>query len=175
MTHATRRRKWIVLYICVRIILILFLTSYYIIRYVLRRRSPVQMVYETDVVRFSNATWARRRIPRLIHQTSRTHDIPLRWNVSYHSVITKNAVEFKHHLWVDDEMRVFVEKHEPEFYKNTYSTYQYEIQRADSFRYVVLYHLGGIYININNGCKRPFKDLPISTPGHPLYKQFISS
>jgi mannosyltransferase OCH1-like enzyme len=161
------------------------------------------MVYETDVARFSNATWARRRIPRLIHQTWRTHDIPLRWNASYHSVIAKNTAEFKHHLWVDEEMRLFVQKHEPEFYKNTYSTYQYEIQRADSFRYVVLYHLGGIYIDMDNGCKRPFKDLLatlealdpnsshlaafpldkaygididllISTRGHPLYKQLIS-
>ena len=133
MTHVTRRRKWIVIYICALIILVLFLTSYYIICYVLRRRSAVRMVYETDVVRFSNATWARRRIPRLIHQTWCVHDIPLRWNASYHSVFTQNTVEFEHHLWVDEEMRIFVQKHEPEFYKNAYSTYQYEIQRADSF------------------------------------------
>jgi mannosyltransferase OCH1-like enzyme len=199
----TMRRKLIALYICILIILILLLTGYYTARYVLRRRSPLQMVYETDVAQFTNATWARRRIPRLIHQTWSSLDVPLRWNASYHSVIGLNAGEFVHHLWIDEEMHAFVQKYEPEFYKNTYITYQYEIQRADSFRYVVLYHLGGIYIDMDNGCNRPFKDLLatlealdpessrlaafpldvaygididflISTPGHPLFKQLIS-
>jgi mannosyltransferase OCH1-like enzyme len=199
----TKRRKCIALYICVLIILILLLIGYYTIRYILRRRSPLRIVYETDVIRLSNATWAQRRIPRLIHQTWRTRDIPLRWNESYHSVIAQNAGEFEHRLWVDEEMHVFVQKHEPDFYKNTYINYQYEIQRADSFRYVVLYHLGGIYIDMDNACNRPFEDLLvtlealdpdspllaafpldssygididflISTPGHPLYKQLIS-
>jgi mannosyltransferase OCH1-like enzyme len=161
------------------------------------------MVNEMDVARLANATWARRRIPRLIHQTWRTHDVPLKWNVSYHSVIGQNADEFKHYLWTDEEMRVFVQEHEPEFYKSTYGTYKYDIQRADSFRNVVLYHLGGIYIDLDNGCKHPFKDLlttlealdpeaphlvaypddgefgflfdfTVSTAGHPLHKQLIS-
>ncbi len=197
------RRKCLVPYICVLIILILLFIGYFTIRYALRRRSPMRMVYETDVTRFANVTWARRRIPRLIHQTWSTHDVPIRWNESYHSVIAQNIDEFKHHLWTDEEMHVFVKEHEPEFYKNTYITYQYEIQRADSFRYVVLYHLGGIYIDMDNACNRPFKDLlatlealdpdspflaafpldtaygididfMIGTPGHPLYKQLIS-
>ena len=171
--------------------------------YVLRRRSTMRMVYETDVARFANATWARRRIPRLIHQTWCTHDVPLRWNVSHHSVIALNADHFKHHLWTDAEMHAFVQEREPDFYTNVYITYQYEIQRADSFRYVVLYHLGGIYIDMDNACNRPFQDLLttlealdpdsphltafprdiaygididllVSTPGHPLYKQLIT-
>ena len=181
----------------------LLLTSNYTMRYLLGRHSTIQMVYEADVVRLANSTWARRRIPRLIHQTWRTRDVPLRWNVSYHSVMALNVDEFKHHLWTDTEMHTFVQEHEPQFYTNTYITYQYEIQRADSFRYVVLYHLGGIYIDMDNACNRPFKDLLatlealdpdspdlaafprdiaygididflISTPGHPLYKRLIS-
>ncbi|CAF4829103.1 unnamed protein product [Rotaria socialis] len=100
-------------------------------------------------------------------------------------------------------MHAFVRKHEPEFYKNTYITYKYNIQRADSFRNVVLYHLGGIYIDMDSGCNRPFKDLLatlealdpdsphllafptddgfgflidfiVSTAGHPFHKQLIS-
>jgi mannosyltransferase OCH1-like enzyme len=197
------RKKWVTCYVCVLTILILSLTSYYTICYVVRRRSAMRMVYETDVARFANATWARRRIPRLIHQTWSTRDVPLRWNVSHHSVIALNADQFKHHLWTDEEMHAFVQEHEPDFYKNVYITYQYEIQRADSFRYVVLYHLGGIYIDMDNACNRPFNDLLTtlealdpnsshlsalpqdiaygididlltSTPGHPFYKRLIT-
>ncbi|CAF4973391.1 unnamed protein product, partial [Rotaria magnacalcarata] len=100
-------------------------------------------------------------------------------------------------------MQSFVQKHEPEFYKNTYITYKYNIQRADSFRNVVLYHLGGIYIDMDSGCNRSFEDLLatlealdpdsphllafltdegfgfliyfiVSTAGHPLHKRLIS-
>lgn len=112
--------------------------------------------------------------------------------------------EFKHRLWTDEEMHQFVREHEPQFYKKTYIHYRYEIQRVDSFRYVLLYHLGGIYIDLDIGCKRPLNELLntlevldpdspdlaalprdkfsigiesdflISTPGHPFYKQLIS-
>ena len=100
-------------------------------------------------------------------------------------------------------MDAFVRQHEPEFYRNTYATYRYDMQRIDSFRYVLLFHVGGIYIDMDNGCNRPFRELVntmealdpdsphlvlfpvdevyglqsdfmISTAGHPLYKQFIS-
>jgi len=162
------------------------------------------MVSESDVFQYANATSARRRIPRLIHQIWRTDNVPLRWNATFHSVLAQNTGDFKHYLWTDVKMDRFVCEHEPEFYKNTYINYPYDIQRVDSFRYVVLYHLGGIYIDLDNGCNRPFKDLLatletldpesthlaafprdnfsisvesdflISTVGHPFYKQLIS-
>ncbi|CAF3463763.1 unnamed protein product [Rotaria socialis] len=200
---ATIQRKYITRYSSILIVIILLLTGYYTIRYVLRRRSPIRMVEETDLTRFVNTTGVRRRIPRLIHQTWRTNNVPLQWNASHYSVITKNVNEFKHYLWTDEKMHAFVRKHEPEFYKNTYITYKYNIQRADSFRNVVLYHLGGIYIDMDSGCNRPFKDLLatlealdpdsphllafptddgfgflidfiVSTAGHPFHKQLIS-
>ena len=111
--------------------------------------------------------------------------------------------EFDYRMWSDEEIDEFVKRHEPEFYLNTYVTYPYAIQRVDSFRYVLMYHLGGIYIDIDNGCNRPFReiiatlesldpdsphlaafaidedvgltnDFIISTPGHPIHKQLIS-
>jgi mannosyltransferase OCH1-like enzyme len=131
------------------------------------------------------------------------HEVPLQWNATYQSVIAQNVGSFEHHMWTDDEMHMFIQKHEPDFYKNTYITYKYDIQRVDSFRYVLLYYYGGIYIDMDNGCNRPFKDLLatletldpdsphlaafprseafgvetdllVATAGHPLYKQLIS-
>jgi mannosyltransferase OCH1-like enzyme len=166
------------------------------------------MVYETDVNKYANSNATRSRIPRVIHQIMAytktwAHEVPSTWNASYRSVLAKNVGDFEHHLWTDEEIHMFIQKHEPEFYKNTYITYKYDMQRVDSFRYVLLYHFGGIYVDMDNGCNRPFKDLIttlealdpnsphlaafprseafgvetdllISTAGHPLYKQLIS-
>jgi mannosyltransferase OCH1-like enzyme len=114
-----------------------------------------------------------------------------------------NADEFKYRRWSHADMDTFVRQHEPHFYWNTFVSYQYDIQRIDSFRYVLLFHLGGIYIDMDNACHRPFRELVatmealdpnsthlalfsaaevfgiqnnfmISTAGHPIYKQFIS-
>ncbi|CAF2538183.1 unnamed protein product [Rotaria sp. Silwood2] len=176
---------------------------YYIICNALEYRSPPRMVYETDVLRYTNATLGRRRIPRLIHQTYRTHDVPSIWNATVQSVIEKNLGEFKYRRWSHAEMDAFVKEHEPKFYWKTYITYPYDMQRIDSFRYVLMFYLGGIYVDMDNGCNRPFRDLVvtlesldpnatylaafpqresfgvesdflISSAGHPLYRQLIS-
>jgi mannosyltransferase OCH1-like enzyme len=139
----------------------------------------------------------------VIHQTYRTYDIPAVWNTSVKSVIEMNADEFTYRRWSHTDMDTFVQQHEPHFYWNTYVTYRYDIQRADSFRYVLLFHVGGIYIDMNNGCNRPFReivatmealnpespqlalfpaqdtfgvqnDFMIATSGHPIFKQFTS-
>ncbi|CAF1003244.1 unnamed protein product [Rotaria sp. Silwood1] len=169
----------------------------------LEYHTPPRMIYENDVIRYANATSVRRRIPRVIHQIYRTHDVPSIWNATVQSVMEKNIGEFKYRRWSDAEMNAFVKKHEPQFYQKTYITYPYDIQRADAFRYVLLFHFGGIYIDMDNSCNRPFRDLLvtleslepnatylaafpqhptfgvendflISSAGHPLYRQFIS-
>ena len=201
-------RKWYIMaYIYLLTIVIVWIISH-IVRYAWQNRLPPLMVYETDVNRYANSNFTQRRIPRIIHQImayTKTwgHQVPIQWNASYQSIITKNMGEFEHHLWTDEEIHMFIQKHEPDFYKNTYLTYKYDMQRVDSFRYVLLYHLGGIYVDMDNGCNRPFQDLLmtlealdpdsphlaafprseafgvetdllITTAGHPLYKQLIS-
>ncbi|CAF1038348.1 unnamed protein product [Rotaria magnacalcarata] len=183
-------------------IIMIWLFSY-LVPYVWHYRSPTPMVYEADTIRYANATWPRRRIPRLIHQTYRTHDVPAIWNGTVQSVMEKNIGEFQYRRWSDIERDALVEKYEPHFYWNTYVNYPYDVQRIDSFRYVLMFHLGGIYIDMDNGCNRPFReliatlealdpdsphlaafpgrisfgvenDLIISTAGHPFHRQLIS-
>jgi mannosyltransferase OCH1-like enzyme len=169
----------------------------------LRRRSPQQTLNAVNIFRLSNVSWTRRRIPRLLHQTWRTRDVPLRWNKSFQSVLKFNIPEFAHRLWTDAEVDEFVREKEPEFYARTFVNYHQHIQRIDSFRYVVLFHLGGVYLDLDNGCSQslggllttlealdpdsthlagfPFTEpigllnnFMISTAGHPLLAQLIS-
>jgi mannosyltransferase OCH1-like enzyme len=198
----TVRRRRARIYTCVLIIILILLISH-ILYYALRRRSPKKFINEMDLIQYANVTWPRRRIPRVIHQTYRTYVIPAMWNTTVQSVMKMNANEFKYRRWSHVDMNTFVRQHEPHFYWNTFVSYRYDIQRIDSFRYVLLFHLGGIYIDMDDACYRPFRELVatmealdadsthlalfpaaelfgiqnnfmISTAGHPIYKQFIS-
>ena len=179
---------------------ILLLLIYFI---VFRRRAPRAFLTEKDLNHFSRQTVSQRRIPRIIHQTWRTRRVPDRWNRTVESVRRYNALEFEYRLWTDDDIHEFVREKEPNLYQHTFVKYPLNIQRVDAFRYVVLYHLGGIYIDMDNGCSQPFESLldaletldpqsthlaafprtspigisngfMISTQGHPLFYILIS-
>lgn len=190
------------IYIDLLIILLVLFISY--VGYcTLRRRSSKKFIDEMDLSRYTNVTWPRRRIPRLIHQTYRTYTIPTVWNATVQSVMKMNSDEFQYRRWSHADMDRFVRQHEPHFYWKTFIHYRYDIQRIDSFRYVLLFHLGGIYIDMDDACRRPFRELVttmetldpysthlalfpagelfgiqnnfmIATAGHPIYKQLIA-
>ncbi|CAM4811486.1 unnamed protein product [Rotaria magnacalcarata] len=145
----------------------------------------------------------QRRIPRIIHQTWKDASIPPRWNLSVRSVRKLNADHFEYRLWTDNDMHEFVREKEPDVYANTFLTYSHNIQRVDAFRYILLYHLGGVYIDMDAGCSKSLdilldalealdpqakhlaalpetkpnglsNDFMISTKGHPLFAELVS-
>lgn len=56
-------------------------------------------------------------------------------------------------LWTDDLSREFIAKHYPSHLR-MYDSYEFPIQRADSIRYFILHHFGGIYMDLDIGCRR---------------------
>lgn len=96
-------------------------------------------------------------IPKIIHQTWKTKNIPEQWKHAVHSCKTVNK-GFKYILWTHETMDQFVKKYYPDFYK-IYKTYEYHIQRCDAFRYLVLYKYGGIYLDMDIICKKNLNDL----------------
>lgn len=58
-----------------------------------------------------------------------------------------------YHLWTDSSSRKFMATHYPSFLP-TFDSYEYPIQRADAIRYFVLHRFGGIYMDLDVGCKR---------------------
>lgn len=136
--------------------IILLLLIYFVI---FRRRSSRVFLTERDLNRFSRQTVSQHRIPRIIHQTWRTRHVPERWNRTVESVRRHNALQFEYRLWTDDDIHEFVREKQPDFYQHTFVKYPLNIQRVDAFRYVVLYHLGGLYIDMDNGCSQSFESL----------------
>ncbi|KAL2839898.1 nucleotide-diphospho-sugar transferase [Aspergillus pseudodeflectus] len=96
-------------------------------------------------------------IPKIIHQTYKDNDIPTGWREAQQSCIDLHP-DYKYILWTDDMARTFIATHYPWFLE-TFEGYKYPIQRADSIRYFVLYHYGGIYIDLDDGCNRKLDPL----------------
>jgi mannosyltransferase OCH1-like enzyme len=91
-------------------------------------------------------------IPKIIHQTWKTLNVPDEWKDAVESC--KNIhKDYKHNIWSHEMMEKFVKQEYPDFY-NTYMSYKYDIQRCDSFRYLVLYKYGGIYLDMDIVCKK---------------------
>ena len=61
-------------------------------------------------------------------------------------------------LWTDASSREFIAKEYP-WFLDTFDGYTYPIQRADAIRYFVLYHYGGVYLDLDIGCQRPMDSL----------------
>ncbi|RSL60256.1 hypothetical protein CEP53_005509 [Fusarium sp. AF-6] len=143
------------------------------------------------------ATQHPQTIPRIFHQTIATEEIPEKW---IHSQQTcKEAYkDFEYKLWTDEIARNFIEA-EYSWFLDTWDEYTFPIQRADAIRYFVLYHYGGIYLDMDTNCNHtiPFEqleadgethhavfksttptgvsnDLMISSAGHPVLLATIS-
>ncbi|KAI0771563.1 nucleotide-diphospho-sugar transferase [Trametes elegans] len=132
------------------------------------------------------------RIPRIIHQTWKSETLPAKWeNVSQGCRDMMPDYEYK--LWTDASAREFIAEHYS-WFLDAFDNYKYPIQRADAIRYFVLYHYGGIYIDLDIGCLRPLdpllvhpiilpktipvgvsNDLMFAEKGHPFMGQTIHS
>lgn len=134
----------------------------------------------------------RPLIPKIIHQTYKTEEIPEHWQPGQQACVDLHP-DYQYILWTDDMARDFIAEEYPWFLK-TWDAYPYPIQRADAIRYFALAHYGGIYIDLDDGCMRtldPLLTVPAfvreteptgisndvlgAVPGHLFYLKVIES
>lgn len=102
-------------------------------------------------------------IPRIIHQTwinDVNESIPSIWNAAQQSCIDMHdkASGWEYKLWTSSKSREFIAQ-EYSWFLDTFDQYDYNIQRADAIRYFALVYYGGIYIDLDDGCKRSLEPL----------------
>ena len=97
------------------------------------------------------------KIPKIIMQTWKDHNIPKKWKTSPKS-IRKYMPDWKYVLMTDKDNRNFVKKHFPDFLKY-YDAFPYPIQRCDSIRYMFLYKFGGLYMDLDFEVLHPLDSL----------------
>ena len=141
---------------------------------VLTVRQPLQVVNaeSTSIINTSlsaeqtTAPPMDSRIPMIIHQAWRDANVPvnfLPWIGSWKI----NHPTWRYVLWTDELMRNMIADRFPA-YLNTYDAYDRAIERADAFRYFVLYEFGGIYADLDMESLNPLDE-------HVLSKGCISS
>lgn len=86
-------------------------------------------------------------IPKIIHQTYKTHDIPDHWKLSP-EMWRKHHPDWQYMFWTDADIREYIRKNYPD-YLELHDNYKYPIQRADMIRYFILKDYGGIYSDLD--------------------------
>src|SRR5688572_47525 len=92
-------------------------------------------------------------IPRVLHQTWKDAAVPAEWS-EFQSSWRRHHPDWAYRLWTDEDLLRFVETRFPHFIA-TYTAYSYQIQRVDAARYLILFHEGGVYADLDMECLRP--------------------
>ncbi|WP_051960388.1 glycosyltransferase family 32 protein [Devosia riboflavina] len=86
-------------------------------------------------------------IPKILHFTWKSEQLP-RQMQAYYDAWRRLHPDWDIRLWTDETMRAFVAETYPAVVA-TYDAYPKMIQRADSFRYLVLGAMGGVYADLD--------------------------
>lgn len=129
-------------------------------------------------------------IPRIIHQTWKSVDVPARFQAAARSWRDRHP-GWEYVLWTDADIDRFVRDHFPGLVA-LFQRYPDQIQRVDAFRYLLLSRVGGVYADLDIECLRSLEplrghqvvlprtapvglsnDLMLAAPGHPLFQALI--
>jgi glycosyltransferase involved in cell wall biosynthesis len=96
-------------------------------------------------------------IPKIIHQTGRSRNIS-REDEAYQRRLRILHPKWQYRFYDDGDCRATVEHYLPSFIP-LYDSYPRSIQRADAFRIVALWAMGGFYLDLDVECLKSLDDL----------------
>lgn len=96
-------------------------------------------------------------IPKLLHQTWKTQQIPAEFRRWQQSCMERHK-GWVYKLWTDDDNRRFIATHYP-WFLNTYVNYPTAIMRVDAVRYFILLFHGGVFLDLDYECLLPLDGL----------------
>src|SRR4051812_18747662 len=95
-------------------------------------------------------------IPKILHQTYKSHDNMRRRWLRYQKKLIALHPDWKYNFWTDEDNLKFVKSEFPELL-DIYVGLPKNIMRADVIRYMLLYRLGGLYMDMDYEMLRPFE------------------
>ncbi|KAK3278504.1 hypothetical protein CYMTET_13566 [Cymbomonas tetramitiformis] len=101
------------------------------------------------------------KIPKIIHQThaSTLHALPFKEEIL--SWRTRNP-SWSYQFYTNEDCD-FIVKHEMPDYYQTYRALPNAIQRSDFFRYLIVMHRGGVYVDVDTTCMQPLGEVILAT------------
>ena len=100
----------------------------------------------------------KQLIQKNIFQTAWKKNLPPIYS-NIVSKLKKQNPEYKYHLYDDNDMEKFVKFYYPKYWK-TFNMIapEYIVAKSDYFRYMIIYHYGGVYFDLKSGSKVPLRD-----------------
>ncbi len=95
---------------------------------------------------------ASESIPRILHQTWKSVDVPSHWQHWRESWLALHP-GWQYRLWTDEDNRALVASRYPWFLR-TYDGFDRPIQRVDAAKYFILHACGGVYADLDTECRR---------------------
>jgi len=93
-------------------------------------------------------------IPKILHQTWKNDNIPKEWL----PLVRKNRElhpDWDYRLWTDADNLEFVREEFPQLL-DLFSAYPKGVMRADVIRYMIMFRIGGVYLDLDYEFIRPF-------------------
>jgi mannosyltransferase OCH1-like enzyme len=92
-------------------------------------------------------------IPLILHQTWKDKNLPDTF-VKYARSWKKHHPGWDYRFYTDADCKNFIHRTCPDW-MDIYEGFTHPIQRADLFRYLVVYHCGGLYADMDMACFKP--------------------
>lgn len=105
----------------------------------------------------TNSLINKNGIPKIIIQTWKSNTVSQRYMKLINSV-KENNPHYKYLFFTDDDIENFFKMYYPDYFV-TYLRLPIIIQRIDFFRYVAVYHFGGIYLDLDMKVFLPFDEI----------------
>ncbi len=99
----------------------------------------------------------RMAIPKIIHQTGRSKNIPDQYK-AHREKLLKLHPDWEYHFCDEQASRALVESYLPSLLP-VYDSYPTNIQRVDAFRIIAVYTMGGFYIDLDVECLKSLDPL----------------
>ena len=112
----------------------------------------------------SDITLVKPQIPRVIHQTYKTNDLPTEIFESVQRLKTMNPT-FEYKFYNDEDCIEFIKENYDEETLSLYLSINpiYGAARADFFRYLLMYKVGGVYLDIKSCTITPLEETLLPT------------
>lgn len=93
-------------------------------------------------------------VPKILHKTTRVlskDDIQTAFYKECEDIYLSDGWEVK--LWYDDMINLFVAEHYPQYF-DQFKEITPNIKKVDAIRYLLMYHYGGMYLDMDDECIR---------------------
>ena len=93
-------------------------------------------------------------IPKIVHQTWKDENIPKKFRYAVETV-KRYHPDWEYRLWTDKDIDLYVRANHAEFYP-IFISFSRHIMRVDTFRYLLMLDIGGLYVDLDYEFLRPY-------------------